>query len=69
MWRRRMGMAIDFLNLVNNIKKKTQDIPSKKSYFYDGQLRGDMADFSAQCLEPHWGTPEYAEEEFEDVPF
>lgn len=43
--------------------------PRKIAYFYDGQLRGDMADFSAQCMEPHWGSPDYAEEEFDDVPF
>lgn len=42
---------------------------NKPAYFYDGQLIGDMADFSAQCMEPHWGSPDYAEEEFDDVPF
>jgi hypothetical protein len=62
-------MSIPF----NKLKDKRPDFrfpnralyPSEKpAYFYDGRLRGDMADFFAQSLEPYW-----PDEEFDDVPF
>jgi len=60
-------MSIPFTNLKDSYKFPTYPLyPSNKpAYFYDGQLKGDMADFYAQSLEPRWGQ----EEEFDDVPF